>query len=61
MSEIESITCPYCKKHKLALRDVRGDGFTVKRLWRCPECPMSFPENWFDDFHHFEHLIVRKL
>ena len=50
MSEINTIICPVCRKRLLSLN--RNGGY-----WKCPDCIYSYPWNWFEQFHQFDHLI----
>lgn len=61
---IKSITCPCCGGQLYRIRDPStskaystssGNEF----LWKCGSCVHFYPDEWFDVYKQFEHLVVR--
>ena len=48
VTDIHSIICPHCKKYYMNKE---------QHYWKCPKCIISYPLNWFDEFHQFDYLI----
>lgn len=54
-----NIICPYCRKYNLTLtRNLTNSN--GQYIYVCHICNYFFPENWFDEFKQFEHLVTRQ-
>ena len=58
--EIKSIRCPCCDGNLYKIRDTTSGGQGGNEfIWKCGHCVHFYPEQYFDVYKQFEHLVVR--
>ena len=55
LPSIEEIKCPNCEAGFLYLKQLNNE----TKVWACPNCPVVFDWNYFDEFRQFEKFITR--